>query len=97
MLRPNVGRVVLAPDRSRNVTVLNGPKPWPTALIAATANPARARAGATAVGPPNRLSPNPWPKITTGYPAAGFGVAGSRALKPISSVLSGMLRSGSVG
>ena len=71
----------MLPLVSTKVTVLCGPKPWPTALIAITANPARARVGATAVGPPKRLSPKPCPKITTGYPPAGFGSRGQQRVE----------------
>src|SRR6476646_692336 len=45
------------------VSVLLGPKPWPTTLIAMLAMPLCARTEATANGAPCLLSVNPWPKI----------------------------------
>ena len=56
MLLPLVGQYQVA---LRPVAV-------PAALMAMVAKPDSASAGATTVGPPILLSPNPWPKITTG-------------------------------
>jgi hypothetical protein len=47
-------------------------------LIATVANPARANDPATAMGAPFFVSPNPWPKITTGQPPAGAVPPGSK-------------------
>jgi hypothetical protein len=64
--RPPDRTVVALPLLSVITTLLRGPYPWPATLIATVAKPAWAKTGETIVGPPKLLSPNPWPKITTG-------------------------------
>src|SRR5579859_1302013 len=68
------------------VSVLLGPKPWPTTLIAIVAIPLWASVEATANGAPCLLSVNPWPKIATGQPLVGRGPDGMNRLKKSSSV-----------
>src|SRR5947209_14601578 len=68
------------------VSVLLGPNPWPTTLIAMLAMPLCASVDATANGAPCLLSVNPWPKIATGQPLVGRGPEGINRLKKMSSV-----------
>src|SRR3989442_9594964 len=68
---------------------LRGPDPWPTALIAMVANPARAKVDATRVGAPKLLSLRPCPKTITGYPEAGIGELGRNTWKSTSAVAAG--------
>jgi hypothetical protein len=51
-------------------------------LIAIEARPRLASDDATAHGAPPRLSVNPWPKIATGQPPAGFAPAGTKSVNP---------------
>src|SRR5262249_2813313 len=76
---------VVAVAPCRTVSVLLGPKPWPTTLIAMVAMPLCASVEATAKGPPCLLSVKPWPKMATGQPLLGRGPAGINRLKNTSS------------
>lgn len=75
MPSPGSGTVVVVPLAKLAVSVLLGPKPWPTPSIARTAMPRDASTPETA----NAwllARPEPWAKSATGQPPAPDGISG---------------------
>src|SRR5262249_61534140 len=79
--RPPAVNVSVGLPGLATVYVLCAPKPWPTTLIAIVAMPACASDDATAHAAPFIESVNPWPKIATGQPPAGFAPDGTKSVK----------------